>query len=205
MLFDERSTRHSRVDEATFVASNLEVVRLHRPVGAVLHFKIPQNVLLGDRLYMVVDGRQDPLSPFGGKMDVVVHVFAAEAEVVEADESRADFVGAPLYFRAKKASLVSLRSVRRGVGSGIDEEYGLAGRIRVRLEDGRQLVRLGFRSRFEMAEIIARHVLADHDDDDFRVREYRRVIVNVVGDVANLSAGNDVESSSRGVGGVSED
>ena len=157
------------MDEATLVTSNLEVMRFHRPVGAVLDLEVSQDVLLGDRPDVVVDGPQDPFRAFGRKMDFVVHVVVVELEVVEWYENRADFLGAPPYLGSEKADFVSLRSVRRDVSGGVDEKNGFSFHFRICLEDDGQFLCLGFCGRFELAEVLSRHVLADHDDDDLRV------------------------------------
>ena len=54
-LKNERKAWFSRVDETTFVASNLEMMRFDRPVAALLDFDVAQDVLLGDELDVGVD------------------------------------------------------------------------------------------------------------------------------------------------------
>ena len=135
-------------------------------------------------------------------MDLVVHIVVAEIEVVQGYETRADFVSAPPHFRSKETNLIPLRSVRRDVGERIDEEDGFSVHLGVGLEDVGEFVRLGFRGRFELAEIVPRHVLSDHDDDNFRVWENSRIVIDMIGDMANLGARNGVETRGRSVGGV---
>ena len=205
LLRYERAARASRVGEATFVASHLEVVRLDSAVRPVLDFEVPKDVLLSGAFDDVVDGGKDAFRSLRRIVDFVVHVVVFEVEVFERDVGGSDFLGASLHFRPDEARLVAFRSVRGSTDGGVDDVDGLFRGFRVRPEHFGQLVRLRLCSRFQKAEIFSGHILAGHDDDYFCIWQNSRVIVNMIGNVPYLRAGNDVETDVRSVGGMTEE
>ena len=137
----ERRTWVPWMGKATFVAANFEMVGFDTPVRPLLNFEVAEDVLLDGADY-VVDGGEDPFRSLGRKVDLVVHVFVAEFEMIERDVLCADFLGATLHFRSEESGLIPISSIRRRIDGRVDDEDGL--RFGVRLKVFRQFRRLRF-------------------------------------------------------------
>ena len=136
------------VNKATLVAPDLEVVRFYCAVGSVLDLEVAQDILLGDALNVVVDGREDSFCAFCRVMYLIVHVVISEIEVIKRYITRSDLVGTPPQLRSEEASLVAFRSVRREVNGGVDDEDGLVRHFGIGFEDFGQFLRLCLSGRF---------------------------------------------------------
>ena len=127
-------------------------------------------------------------------MQVVIHhVVQVEVDIRKIDEMAANSYRRSPYLRSNEAFYVEPGAMIWPCAEGIDEEDETVAVVE-RSQNFRHLLQLRRRCLLRLPNLTSTHVSADRDDDYFAVWENCGVVVDVIGNVANLCTTNGVNS-----------
>ena len=202
----ERIALSSRVAEGAFMAPELEMMPLDLGIRSIRDADLPEDVLFGYQQDVVVDSSKDSPCPLCREMDfITVHIAFAEIKVVKRDVFCSCGVCASLEFSSEETRGIAVPGFRGRTDSRIDYEKRFL--VRKFVQDLRQFIRLIFRLHLHLSKVdaIAGHVLSRHNDYHFSVGQYRSIIIDMIGHVANPCPWDAVEASGLRIHCASED
>ena len=108
----------------------------------------------------------------------------------------ANFCGCPSHLRTYEALNVEFWAMIGSCAEGVDEE-DVTNPIIERRQHLRQLLQLRRRRLLRLLKVSSFHITSSGDDDDLAVRKDCGVVVDMIGHVTNLGAGNGVNTHRR--------